>query len=380
MVYSKMKYVISGLGAIMKKLIIGLIHLYQKIPGRIHQSCRFIPTCSNYMIEAIEIHGVCYGMYLGFRRILRCHPFGKYGYDPVPKVRRKRMKRKKLVLLFLLFITAIFTTTGCKQDDMDDIRVLVTNYPNEYITEELYGDHSSITSVYPDGVDIDKYEFNNKQKQDFSKYDLFIYNGLIEKESNLAFDLLDLNPDMRIIDTAYVLETDYSPEELWLNPSSLLMMAQNIRLGLDEYITSNYIKRDVDNHYEDLKVELSELDADYRLAVENTDDKTIVVANSTLNYLEKFGLTVICIDNDADAKTISQAEELIQSGEISYLYAFAGDELNDTAQELLDNYSDLKRQDLHKLDNLSDDDRANKLTYINIMNNNLDWIRQELYQ
>ena len=172
MVYSKMKYVISGLGAIMKKLIIGLIHLYQKIPGRIHQSCRFIPTCSNYMIEAIEIHGVCYGMYLGFRRILRCHPFGKYGYDPVPKVRRKRMKRKKLVLLFLLFITAIFTTTGCKQDDMDDIRVLVTNYPNEYITEELYGDHSSITSVYPDGVDIDKYEFNNKQKQDFSKYDL----------------------------------------------------------------------------------------------------------------------------------------------------------------------------------------------------------------
>ena len=116
------------------------------------------------------------------------------------------------------------------------------------------------------------------------------------------------------------------------------------------------------------------------MAVENTDDKTIVVANSTLNYLEKFGLTVICIDNDADAKTINQAEELIQSGEISYLYAFAGDELNDTAQELLDNYSDLKRQDLHKLDNLSDDDRANKLTYINIMNNNLDSIRQELYQ
>ena len=41
---------------------------------------------------------------------------------------------------------------------------------------------------------------------------------------------------------------------------------------------------------------------------------------------------------------------------------------------------DLKRQNLHKLNNLSDDDRSNKLTYINIMNNNLDYIRQELYQ
>ena len=109
--------------------------------------------------------------------------------------------------------------------------------------------------------------------------------------------------------------------------------------------------------------------------MENASDHTIVVANSTLNYLEKFGLTVICIDNDATPKTISDAEKMIQSGDISYIYS-----LNDTAKDLLDTYSDLKRQNLHKLNNLSDDDRTNKLTYINIMNNNLDLIRQELYQ
>ena len=68
----------------------------------------------------------------------------------------------------------------------------------------------------------------------------------IEKERNLAVDLLDLNPDLKIIDTAYVLETDYSPEELWLNPSSLLMMAQNVRLGLEEYIDSNVLKAEID--------------------------------------------------------------------------------------------------------------------------------------
>lgn len=290
------------------------------------------------------------------------------------------MKSKKIFLLFILFLTAIFTTTGCKQDDMDDIQILVTNYPNEYITEKLYGKHSSITAVYPDGVDTDKYKISSKQKEDFSQYDLFIYNGLIEKESNLAFDLLDLNPELKIIDTAYVLETDYSHEELWLNPSSLLMMAQNVRLGLNEYVTSTYIKKDIDKAYEDLKVELSELDADYRLAVENASQHTIVVANSALNYLEKFGLNVICIDKDSSPKTISNAEKLIENGEVSYIYSFVGESLNDNAKNLLDTYSDLQRQNLHKLNNLSDDDRTNKLSYINIMNNNLDFIKQELYQ
>lgn len=290
------------------------------------------------------------------------------------------MKMKKILLLFVLFITAIFTTTGCKQDDMDDIKIVVTNYPNEYITKKLYGNHATIDTVYPDGVDTNKYNISKKQKEDFSEYDLFIYNGLIEKESNLAFDLLDLNPDLKIIDTAYVLETDYSPEELWLNPSSLLMMAQNVRLGLEEYATSTYIKKDVEDAYEKLKVNLSELDADYRLAVENTNHKTIVVASSTLKYLEKFGLNVICIDNDATDKTISNAQKLIKDGEITYLFTFKGDSLNDTAKNLLDHYPDLKKQELHKLNNLSDDDRTNKKDYINIMNNNLDLIKQELYQ
>ena len=77
---------------------------------------------------------------------------------------------------------------------------------------------------------------------------------------------------------------------------------------------------------------------------------------------------------------MNEAEELIENGEISYLFMFDGDSLNDKAKELLDKHSNLKRRQLHKLNNLSDEDRTNKLTYINIMNNNLDLIRQELYQ
>ena len=47
-------------------------------------SCRFTPTCSQYAIEAIQKHGPAKGLYYAIRRILRCHPWGGHGYDPVP--------------------------------------------------------------------------------------------------------------------------------------------------------------------------------------------------------------------------------------------------------------------------------------------------------
>ena len=76
----------------MKKLSISLIRLYQKIPGPWHDNCRFYPTCSSYAIEAIEEYGFFYGWFLSIKRILRCNPLGKYGYDPVPKNKKNLSK------------------------------------------------------------------------------------------------------------------------------------------------------------------------------------------------------------------------------------------------------------------------------------------------
>lgn len=68
----------------MKKLLIALIKLYQKIPGPWHNACKYHPTCSNYAIEALEKHGTLKGSWLTVKRICRCNPFSKGGYDPVP--------------------------------------------------------------------------------------------------------------------------------------------------------------------------------------------------------------------------------------------------------------------------------------------------------
>ena len=89
---------------------------------------------------------------------------------------------KKIVNLFILFVL-VFSLSGClKRDNMEDISIYTTNYPSEYITQRLYGDYSDIKSIYPDGVNIKDYKLTNKQIEDYSKADLFIFNGISDEK------------------------------------------------------------------------------------------------------------------------------------------------------------------------------------------------------
>ena len=68
-----------------RRLLILPIRVYQKIISPLFPGvCRYRPTCSEYMIEAILTHGAVKGLWLGTKRLLRCHPWGGSGYDPVP--------------------------------------------------------------------------------------------------------------------------------------------------------------------------------------------------------------------------------------------------------------------------------------------------------
>jgi len=67
----------------MRKFLINIINIYQKLPFRSHNSCVFIPTCSQYTKEAILKYGSIRGIFLGIKRILKCHPWQKNHYDPL---------------------------------------------------------------------------------------------------------------------------------------------------------------------------------------------------------------------------------------------------------------------------------------------------------
>ncbi|WP_057746734.1 membrane protein insertion efficiency factor YidD [Liquorilactobacillus capillatus] len=69
----------------MRSLLIMLVRGYQKfISPLFPPSCRYYPTCSHYMLEALKKHGALKGTLMGLARLLRCHPFVRGGYDPVP--------------------------------------------------------------------------------------------------------------------------------------------------------------------------------------------------------------------------------------------------------------------------------------------------------
>ena len=72
--------------------IIIIIKIYQWfVSPMLKTNCRYLPTCSEYSLDSIKEHGLIKGSYFSVKRILRCHPFGRAGYDPVPKKIRKEI-------------------------------------------------------------------------------------------------------------------------------------------------------------------------------------------------------------------------------------------------------------------------------------------------
>lgn len=81
-----------------KWVLIKAVRIYQNgISPLSPPKCRFHPTCSSYALEALQVHGAFKGFYLSVWRILRCNPFGKGGFDPVPEpsARRQALRAKK---------------------------------------------------------------------------------------------------------------------------------------------------------------------------------------------------------------------------------------------------------------------------------------------
>ena len=147
---------------------------------------------------------------------------------------------------FILIAITLISMTGCfKKDNFEDIEIYTTTYPIEYIVNYLYGEHSTINSIYPNGVDTKKYELNNKQIKDYSKTDLYIFNGLNTKENGYVTSMFQNNKNLKIIDAAQTMEYNYEEEELWIDPSNFLMMALNIKNGLLEYTTNHYLKNEI---------------------------------------------------------------------------------------------------------------------------------------
>lgn len=286
---------------------------------------------------------------------------------------------KKIMLLIL--VVGIFLLTGCiKQDDMEDINIITTIYPIEYVTKRLYGEYSTVATVYPRSTNIEEYSITKKQLKDFSQNDLFIYNGE-SNEKDYATAMLNNNNKLKIIDAAYGLEATNADSDVWMNPANILMIAQNVKNELSNLISNPYIVQKIESNYNLLKVDVSELETEFKKTADNSKDLRIVSFDESLKFLEKYGFTVINLTEDKTNKenNIELAKSLFSKGELSYLFVHENLEDNNVINDLVNNYG-AKTVDFRTMTTITEDDISTNSDYLSIMNDNIANLKEETYK
>lgn len=280
----------------------------------------------------------------------------------------------------IIFLIVLCTLTGClKRDTMEGIEIYTTVYPLEYITNRLYGNNSTVKSIYPNGIDPFTYpSLTEKQLSDYSIASLYIFNGLTS-EKDYVVPLFKHNKDLKIINASLSMKTSYGNEELWLDPSNFLQLTQNIRNGFEEYISNYYLLEEIKKNYEDLKLEVSKLDANLTVIGSNADFNTIVVTDDLFLFLKKYNINVISLDKDSlTNKTLNDVKSLMGEEKISYIFAKKDEELSDEVKSLVDEYK-VEVVYIHTLANLTNEEKENGSTYLTIMNENIEKLKNELY-
>lgn len=281
--------------------------------------------------------------------------------------------KKILIILSLLLLSS-----GCSiaSNDMENIIIYTTTYPIEYITNELYKDHGRIFSIYPNEI----IELSDKLLTDYSESDLFVYNGLSE-EKDYAVDMINKNKSLMIVDAAMGMNYSYSIEELWINPSNFLMLSQNIKNGFKEYITNSYLNNEIDDNYEELKLKVSEIDAEIKLTVENAPNKNLLVSNDVFLFLEKYGLTVTSLDPDTELldKRTSNAKNLVSNGTIKYILVLNDEKLDDSIESFISE-NKISKLYYQSLTTITQEEEESDNDYISIMYDNIDELKKELYE
>ncbi len=282
--------------------------------------------------------------------------------------------------LFIL-LCGVFLLCGCdKNTKVYDTTIYTTFYPIEYATSYMYGDSSNIKSVYPSGADYKNYKLTDKQKDIYSKADIFIYAG-VTKEVDWAVEFLNSNPDLTIIDATKDVTFSNDVMELWLDPSNYLMIARYIKSTLIDYETNLYNQENIEKKYEELKVMISELDVELTMMGKKKSKDSILVTSDAFNFLTKYNIDVISIDpnNENLTKSYNDAKRLIKSEDIKYIYVLRGTELSKEINDFIEENS-LEKIEINPMFTLSDDERKNNDDYISIMNNNITQFKTELFR
>ncbi len=283
---------------------------------------------------------------------------------------------KKIFKIFLS-LGILFLGSACDQQiiQSNDSTIYTTSYPIEFLASFLYGEDANVTSIYPDGSDLQTYKLTNKQLNDYAKGSIFIYNGLTD-EKDIARTLINKNNNLKIIDVSYGLTLQNSVEELWLSPSNFLMLAATVKENLEDLLDSKYTIETINENYEELQTIISQMDAELRTIANSVDNPTLVVDSNIFKFLENYGYRVISLEdeNNLTPNSLASIQDAFEKENYKYILTRNDKDNSDVVNNLINNYK-AQSIEMNVMSTIKEEQRKNNENYYTLLQQNIDNIR-----
>lgn len=361
---------------IAKGILILPIRFYQyAISPFTPAACRHVPSCSEYSVQALNLHGPLKGGWLALRRIGRCNPWGTSGFDPVPKFLIKNIDMKKfslsakkipkhdllkplLILIISIFGGLLFTSCNNNELEKTDadgkIKVLVSISPQKYFVEKIGGDKVDVDVLIPAGTNPHLYDPTPGQLIGIAGTAIYFYNGHLDfekywianiTESNRGTIPVKVSRGVQLLSNSECSGHDHEGHNhgidphIWLSTKNARIIAANIYRGLEEYSPehSDYFNA----NYNSLLVEIDSLEKEIKTKLGKVDNRKFMIFHPTLSYYaDEFGLEQIPIEYEGKEPTpkhLKNSIERAREAGIKVIFIQTGFDINNAgiiAEEL----------------------------------------------
>ena len=188
------------------------------------------------------------------------------------------------------------------------------------------------------------------------------------------------NNNFKIIDATRAITVNNHLEDIWLDPTNYLKLIKNIKDGFLEIVQSYYLQNEIEENYVALRLEVSNISATLRRIGQDAEDNTLVIGNNRFLFLEKFGFNILSLDEEGEItdRVLAEVNSMIENKTLKYIFISQFEEANQTVQHIIKD-TKVEILELHTLSSISEAERNNNENYISIMNENIEKLKQQLF-
>jgi zinc transport system substrate-binding protein len=345
-----------------KGILIAPIRFYQyAISPLTPAACRHVPSCSEYSVQAIKMHGPGLGGWIALKRIGRCNPWGTSGFDPVPKFLIKKIDMKKFslssnklpkcdllkqMLVLLVAIFGLLLVNSCNRNEKkapannDKIKILVSISPQKYFVDKVGGDKVEVDVLIPSGANPHLYDPTPGQLIGIAGTDIYFYNGHLDFEKSWLDNIAQSNKELipvKLSEGVSFFSSQCSDHEhethdhgvdphIWLSTKNAAIIATNIYNNL----VKNYPEDRLyfEENYTQLLNEIESLEKEIKTKLDNLENRKFMIFHPTLSYYaEEFGLEQISIEFEGKEPTpmhLKNSIDLAKESGINFIFIQKG--------------------------------------------------------